>query len=54
MDYIKKYFVWNTNPALYGLLNRLLLITDSNGCHLMDYIKKNILYGIQIQHYMVY
>ena len=34
MDYIKKYFVWNTNPTLYGLLNRLLLITDSNGCHL--------------------
>ena len=34
MNYIKKYFVWNTNPALYGLLNRLLLITVSSGCHL--------------------
>ena len=32
--YKKKYFVWNTNPALYSFLNRLLLITVSSGYHL--------------------
>ena len=32
MDYIKKYFVWNTNPALYGFLNNkgCLLCKSSN------------------------
>ena len=28
MDYIKKIFCMNTNPALYGLLNSV-----SNGCY---------------------